>query len=58
MLQRAREAVAHHQRQDERLPLDQLAKELHVHIRTLQAAVRTGRLAAHFSVKSLFGIGL
>ena len=32
-----------------------LAKELHVHVRTLQAAVRTGRLAAHFSVKSVFG---
>jgi hypothetical protein len=29
--------VAHHQRQHERLPLDQLAKEFHVHVRTLQA---------------------
>jgi DNA-binding transcriptional regulator YiaG len=37
------------------LPLDQLANELHVHVRTLQAAVRTGRLDAHFSVKSVFG---
>jgi len=55
VLQRAREAVAHHQRQHELLMLDQLAKELHVHIRTLQAAVRTGRLAAYFSVKSVFG---
>src|SRR5450759_2242745 len=55
VLQCAREAVAHHQRQNERLPLDQLAKELHVHVRTLQAAVRTGRLDAHFSVKSVFG---
>ena len=55
VLQRAREAVAHHQRQQERLPLDQLARELHVHVRTLQAAVRTGRLAAHFSVRSVFG---
>jgi addiction module HigA family antidote len=33
----------------------QLAREFHVHVRTLQAAVRTGRLAAHFSVKSVFG---
>ena len=33
----------------------QLAKELHVHIRTLQAAVRTGRLTAHFAVQSVFG---
>ena len=55
VLQRARDAVADHQRQHEQLPLDQLAKELHVHIRTLQAAVRTGRLAAQFSVKSVFG---
>ena len=55
MLLRARVAVAHHARQTELLPLDQLANELHVHIRTLQAAVRTGRLEAHFSVKSVFG---
>jgi DNA-binding transcriptional regulator YiaG len=55
VLQRARDAVTDHQRQHEQLPLDQLAKELHVHVRTLQAAVRTGRLDAHFSVKSVFG---
>jgi DNA-binding transcriptional regulator YiaG len=54
-LQRARDVVAHYQRQHELLPLVQLAKELRVHIRTLQAAVRTGRLEAHFSVKSVFG---
>ncbi len=55
MLQRARAVVTHHARQTELLPLDQLANELHVHVRTLQAAVRTGRLDAHFSVKSVFG---
>lgn len=55
VLQRAREAVVHHQRQHELLPLDQLARELHVHLRTLQAAARTGRLDAHFSVRSAFG---
>ena len=55
VLQRAREVVANHARQAELLPLDRLANELHVHIRTLQAAVRTGRLDAHFSVKSVFG---
>jgi DNA-binding transcriptional regulator YiaG len=55
VLQRAREAVAHQQRQNELLPLDQLAKGLHVHLRTLQAVVRTGRLDAHFLVKSVFG---
>ena len=30
-------------------------RNFRVHIRTLQAAVRTGRLAAQFSVKSVFG---
>jgi DNA-binding transcriptional regulator YiaG len=55
VLQRARKAVIHHQRRHELLPLDQLAKELHVHLRTLQAAARTGRLDAHFSVRSAFG---
>ena len=55
MLLRAREAVEHHAQQTELLPLSRLAKELHVHMRTLQAAVRTGRLAAQFSVKSVFG---
>jgi DNA-binding transcriptional regulator YiaG len=51
----ARDLVAHHARQQQLLPLAQLAKEFHVHVRTLQAAVRTGRLAAHFSAKSAFG---
>ena len=55
VLQRARAAVARHTRQTELLPLDQLAKGLHVHVRTLQAAARTGRLEAHFTVKSVFG---
>ena len=44
MLLRAQEAVEHHARQTELLPLSQLANELHVHVRTLQAAVRTSRL--------------
>jgi DNA-binding transcriptional regulator YiaG len=55
MLQHARAVVPHHARQTELLPLGQLANELHVHVRTLQAAVRTGRLDAHFSAKSVFG---
>jgi hypothetical protein len=55
VLQRARSAVAQHTRLNEVLLLDQLARELHVHLRTLQAAVRTGRLDAHFSVRSAFG---
>ncbi len=60
LLHRARAAVARHLRQSELLPLSQLATELHVHLRTLQAAARTGRLDAHFRVRSVFGrpIGL
>ena len=54
-LRRATAAVALHQRQKELLPLAQLATELGVHVRTLQAATRTGRLEAHFSVRSVFG---
>jgi DNA-binding transcriptional regulator YiaG len=55
VLQRACEAAAHHARRQELLPLSLLAHEFHVHVRTLQAAVRTGRLAAHFPLKSVFG---
>ncbi len=55
VMQRAADAVAKHKQQQELLPLDQLANELGVHIRTLQAAARTGRLEAHFSVRSAFG---
>jgi len=52
---RAREVLASRAKRNELLPLDQLAKELGVHIRTLQAAARTGRLEAHFGVRSAFG---
>jgi len=55
VITRARDALASWAKQRELLPLDQLAKELCVHIRTLQAAARTGRLEAHFSVRSAFG---
>ena len=54
-LQKARAAVAQHARRTEPLPLDRLARELKVHIRTLQAAARTGRLEVQFSSKSVFG---
>ena len=40
ILQRARAAVADHARRTELLPLDQLAAELGVHVRTLQAAAK------------------
>ena len=55
VLHQAAAAIARHQRQCELLPLDQLARELHVHVRTLQAAARTGRLDATFSVRCVFG---
>jgi hypothetical protein len=50
----AQEAFAAWTTQHELLPLDQLAKELGVHIRTLQAAARNGRLEAKFGVRSTF----
>jgi DNA-binding transcriptional regulator YiaG len=55
LLLQAQAAVEHHTRQAEWLTLSELAKEFRVHIRTRQAAVRTGRLSAHFSVQSVFG---
>ena len=54
-LHRARRAVAEYGRRTELLPLSQLAAELGVHIRTLQAAARTGRLDVHFDERSVFG---
>jgi DNA-binding transcriptional regulator YiaG len=51
----AREALAAQARQRQLLPLAELAKELGVHVRTLQAAARTGRLETQFSVRSVFG---
>jgi DNA-binding transcriptional regulator YiaG len=55
VFQRATIALTQHARKHELLSLDRLAKELGVHTRTLQAAARTGRLEAHFSVRSAFG---
>jgi ribosome-binding protein aMBF1 (putative translation factor) len=37
------------------VPLQVLADELHVHVRTLRAAAHDGRLAATFSPRSYFG---
>ena len=55
LLQRAALAVADHARNTELLSLDQLARELGVHQRTLRAAARTGRLQVTFSSRSAFG---
>ena len=52
---RAREALAAQARRRDLLPLAALARELGVHVRTLQAAARTGRLETQFSVRSVFG---
>ena len=49
VLHGARTIIADHARQTELLPLSRLAAELGVHVRTLQAAARTGRLSAQFS---------
>jgi len=52
---RTRDTLAAEARRHELLPLARLARELGVHIRTLQAAARTGRLKAQFSARSVFG---
>jgi len=39
----------------DRVPLQVLADELHVHVRTLRAAARDGRLAATFGPRPFFG---
>ena len=54
-IQKARKTFADHARQTELLSLQQLAAELGVHVRTLRAAARTGRLETNFSVRSVFG---
>lgn len=55
MLERAKVAMTEHARNAELLSLDQLARELGVHQRTLRAAARTGRLHVTFSSRSAFG---
>ncbi len=52
---RTRDTLAAEARRHELLPLARLAKELGVHIRTLQAAARTGRLKTQLSARSVFG---
>jgi DNA-binding transcriptional regulator YiaG len=54
-LVRATVAVTENERNRELLSLDQLARELGVHQRTLRAAARTGRLSVTFSSRSAFG---
>jgi DNA-binding transcriptional regulator YiaG len=54
-VQRARLAVTEQVRNTQFVSLDQLARELRVHVRTLRAAARTGRLVVRFSSRSAFG---
>jgi len=55
LLQRATLAVTERARNTELLSLDQLARELGAHERTLRAAARIGRLQVQFSIRSAFG---
>lgn len=55
VLRRASTAVVEDAHRTEFLPLSRLASELGVHVRTLQAGARTGRLDVQFSSKSVFG---
>lgn len=54
-LPRAKLAAATLLRSEELLSLDDLARELGIHQRTLRVAARTGRLHVQFSVRSVFG---
>jgi hypothetical protein len=55
IVERARAAVSDALRDRELLTLPELASELRVHVRTLQAAARTGRLEVQYSARSVFG---
>jgi DNA-binding transcriptional regulator YiaG len=55
IMERAKASVRKHATDTEPLPLDQLASELDVHMRTLRAAARTGRLVVRLSSRSAFG---
>ncbi len=55
VLEGARCAAAAANQERQPLTLPGLAAELHVHIRTLQAAARTGRLEVQYLTRSVFG---
>jgi DNA-binding transcriptional regulator YiaG len=55
VLDNARVAAAEAVRDQQPLSLPVLATRLNVHIRTLQAAARTGRLEVRYSERSVFG---
>jgi DNA-binding transcriptional regulator YiaG len=55
ILSRLRTAIEQHTADSEPLSLDQLARELQVHQRTLRDAARTGRLEVQLLTRSVFG---
>jgi DNA-binding transcriptional regulator YiaG len=55
LLQRVTAVLAERAGESELLGLHALAREVGVHVRTLQAAARTGRLEVQFSTQSVFG---
>jgi DNA-binding transcriptional regulator YiaG len=55
VLDQARVAAAEAVRDQQPLTLPVLATQLNVHLRTLQAAARTGRLEVRYSERSVFG---
>ena len=55
LLQRAASLRNQHQRDIELLTIDTVAREYHIHPRTLRAAARDGRLAVSLSTRSVFG---
>lgn len=55
VLKQAKIAAAEAVRDQQPLNLPDLATELSVHVRTLQAAARTGRLEIRYSTRSVFG---
>jgi DNA-binding transcriptional regulator YiaG len=58
VLERAKVAAAEAVRDQQIKNLPELARELQVHVRTLQAAARTGRLEVRYGTRSVFGRSL
>ena len=54
-MNKARVAAGEAVRDQQPLNRSALATQLHVHVRTLQAAARTGRLEVSYSERSIFG---
>ena len=55
LLDRAADILKQHRHDTELFTVDVLAREYHIHPRTLRAAARDGRLQVHFSNRAVFG---